>query len=251
MYPRISWSSLQNWEECPQRHLLARQRKRSLIPERYILVGNVLHFASEQLILGCVPEQLVVADALADFDRRVAESTSLGWDDAEREEQRAKVELGAWRLVEMFADEFGSVELGHLKSEMHLFQFYPGWCLEGYMDVAVLGGSRGPVTRVYDVKTGTSHKAGQLQFYGVLCEAYFGERPETLAWIEPLARGVVEVAVLHDEHMAMKKRIMDAVIGIQAEAFTTDGFPKKCSRCSSEAWCPATNQVRAMKLREV
>ncbi len=250
MYPRLSWSTLSAFEECPQRYLLHRQRKRSLIPERYVLVGNVLHYASEQLILRGVPETQVASAALADFDRRVAEATSLGWDDAEREEQRAKVGHGVWRLIELFAEEFETIPDWHLKSEVHLYQFYPGWAIEGYMDVVVQA-DRGHVKRVYDVKTGTSHKAGQLEFYSVLCEAYFGERPEKLAWIEPLGRGVVEVVVTDEDHMEMKRRIRDAVIHIRSDVFPTDGFPKKCSRCNSEQFCPATEQTRAMKLRTV
>ncbi len=228
------------------RYKLHRERKRNLIPTRYVLVGNVMHYASEQLLLGSRYVNDIVEDALRDFDRRVAEATTLGWDEGERAEQKAKVEQGVWRLAELFDDEFEEYRKSDMEAEMHLFQFYQGWALEGYMDVVWVPDDY-PLA-VYDVKTGSSHKAGQLQFYGVLCEAYFGQRPQKLAWIEPLGRGVVEVPVTDEEHAEMKDRIQRVVRMIASDEFETSGFPKKCSRCNSEPFCPATEKSRAMKL---
>lgn len=249
MYPRLSWSTLQAYEECPQRYFLWRQRKRKLIPEKFTLVGNTLHYTSEQLILGSMSESKIVESAVLDYSRRVQESTSLGWSQAEITENMQRVHDGAWRLIEIYSEEFNSVNLRDIIPELHLYRFYETWCLEGYMDLAVVfAGSRGEIEKVYDVKTGTSHKRGQLEFYSVLVEAYQGVRPEKLAFIEPLARGVVEVKVSREDHDAMKTRIMKAAMHIKKNEFPTDGFPKACFRCSSEPFCPATERARNGKL---
>jgi CRISPR/Cas system-associated exonuclease Cas4 (RecB family) len=188
----------------------------------------------------------------------VAEARTLGWNEAETAEARDKVTYGAWRMVELYEEEFGlgdkqAEREGQILSEMHLFKFYKGWCLEGYIDVAVQPDREvhtlpEKLEAVYDVKTGTSHEQGQLQFYDVLVEAYFGMRPKRLCWIEPLARGVVEVMVTPEENFAMKQRIKAAVESIQANEFPTSGFPKKCGWCSSSPFCPATERARNMKL---
>lgn len=248
IYPRLSWTTLQMIEECPQRYLLHKQRRRSPIPERYVLVGNVMHYASEQLILGVNPIQAVVSDSLADFDRRVLESTALGWNEQEMTEKREQVEPGVWRLAEIYDDEFASLDRGDLRAEVHLFRFFPGWAIEGYMDVAQMAHGQRFIEKVYDVKTGSSHKVGQLQFYSVLIEAYQGERPEGFAWIEPLGRGLVRVTVTDDEHEEMKQRIKRAVLEVVKGEFPTDGFPSKCSRCPSETFCPALDGARNFKL---
>ncbi len=248
MYPRLSWTTLQAWEDCPQRLLLHRQRKRKPISQRYVLVGSVLHYVSEQLLLRANDISDIVQQADRDFMRRVQEADVLGWDADELDENRERVTTGAWRLAELYDEEFGGTDRAALIPELHLFQFYPGWALEGYMDIAVMESHRAYAERVYDVKTGTSHQAGQLEFYSVLCEARFGVRPEYLAWIEPLARGVVEVPVTDQAHEEMKLRVVAAVKGIRAGDFVTSGFPKKCSRCPSETMCPATDWARAGRL---
>ncbi len=246
-YPRLSWSTLKNIEECAQRYPLHRERKRTPLPERWVLVGNVMHYVSEQLIMGVLQVGDIVEAAVRDFERRVREAHTLGWDASEMAEHRQRVITGAWKLAELFDDEFSSVDRGDLRSEMHLFRFYRGWCLEGYMDVVHTEG-RDKVLAVYDVKTGSSHTQGQLQFYDVLVEAYFGRRPEKLAWIEPLARGIVPVVVTPEENHEMKKRIKAAVDVITTGEFPATGFPKKCGRCPSEPFCPATQAARNMKI---
>lgn len=249
MYPRLSWSTLKAIEECEQRYLLHRERKRTPIPERYVLVGNVMHYASEQLVLGGVGHEMIVAQAVWDFDRRVREARTLGWDADELHEKRENVKAGVWRLAEIFDELFANVERDLIKPEMHLYSFHPsGWAIEGYIDLAVVTPVPGRVvTDVFDVKTGSSHEAGQLQFYDVLIETYFGRRPERLGWIEPLGRGLVEVPVTPEENHEMKKRIKAALEVITKGEFDTTGFPKKCGRCPSEPFCPATDAARKME----
>lgn len=249
MYPRLSWSTLQQIEDCPQRYLLHRQRKRKPLPERLVLVGNVIHYVSEQLILGAVSAGEIVSQAVRDFDRRVAEAHTLGWDAIELQMNRSRVITGAWKLAELYDELFRETERAAIKPEMHLFKFYKGWALEGYIDIAVMDSEhRRLVQGVFDVKTGTSHKKGQLQFYDVLIEAYFGMRPDRLAWIEPLGRGIVPVVVTPEENHEMKKRIKSAVELITTGEFPATGFPKKCSWCPSEPFCPATQAARNMKI---
>ncbi len=232
------------------RHKMNRERKRKPIPERFVLVGNVLHYVSEQLILKAIPEADIVEQAVLDFNRRVAESVNLGWNIEEIAEAQARVESGAWRLAELYAEKFKGWELGGLIPELHLFKFYENWALEGYIDVAMMTESRVP-KGIYDVKTGSSHKRGQLEFYSVLCEAYFGKRTDKFYWIEPLGRGVVEVVVTDEDHDAMKQRIVHAAEAIMRDDFPTEGFPNKCGYCSARDWCPATDASRAGKFPDV
>ena len=252
MYPRISYSSLTKYEDCHLRLKLHREHKYKPIPVRYVLIGNVLHYVSEQLLLRSLPEQEIVSQAVLDYERRIDEADTLGWDVEEIEEGRLKVVNGSWRLIEIYADLLGGYKREQLLPELHLFKFYEGWSLEGYMDVVVMHENRRMAIKVFDVKTGTSHKADQLTFYAVLCEAYFGTAPEELAFVEPLARGVVGVTVTPGDLADMKGRIARAARGMQAGEFGATGFPKKCSWCPSETMCPATAAARAGKIdREV
>jgi CRISPR/Cas system-associated exonuclease Cas4 (RecB family) len=248
MYPRLSWSSLNAYEECAMRHKLQRARKRKPIPEHVILVGNVLHYASEQLILGSCSADEIVEQSVRDFDRRVDEATMLGWDAQEIDEHRGRVFQGASRLVELYAEEFKDWigVWGGLVAELHILKFYRSWALEGYMDVAMMTHENVPKA-IYDVKTGSSHKRGQLEFYSVLCEAYFGAKPDHLYWIEPLGRGIVEVVVTDEEHNEMQQRIAQAAEKIMKGEFPVSGFPSKCGWCSSRDFCSATEASRTGK----
>lgn len=251
MYPRISYTSLTKYEDCHLRLKLHREHKYKQIPTRFVLVGNVLHYVSEQLLLRAIPEQEIVEQALHDFDRRVREADNLGWDAEEQATAKEKIARGAWRLVEIYAELFGGYKREQLIPELHIFKFYEGWSLEGYMDIAVMREDRRIALKVFDVKTGTSHKADQLTFYAVMCEAYFGEAPEELAFIEPLARGIVPVTLTPGDRDSMKDRIKRAVIGMQNDDFGATGFPKKCSWCPSETVCPATAAARAGRIGKV
>lgn len=251
MYPRISYLSLTKYEDCNLRLKLHRERKYKQIPTRFVLVGNVLHYVSEQLLLRSISEQEIVSQAVLDYERRVSEADTLGWDAEELEEGRIKVVNGAWRLIEIYAKVFEQYKREQLLPELHLFKFYEGWSLEGYMDVVVMHENRRMALNVIDVKTGTSHKRDQLVFYAVLCEAYFGTLPHWLAFVEPLARGYVPVTITPEDVASMKERIKAAVLGMQADAFEATGFPKKCSWCPSETMCPATAAARAGKIGRV
>lgn len=246
MYPRISWSSLNAFEECNMRHKLNRERKRAPIPASVVTVGNVLHYVSEQLITNQRHDYAaVIEQAERDFDRRVLEAETLGWSAEEVQEKRDRVTVGAGQLVNLYTQHF--IAGPAYKAELHILKFYEGWSLEGYLDVTKFAkdGDQVWVDEVWDVKSGGS-KNGQLHFYSVLCEAYFGRRPESLGFIEPLARGMVPIGVTDDQHMAMKQRIFDAVTAIRNDEFPTSGFPSKCGWCSSRAFCPATDKARAM-----
>lgn len=244
IHARLSWSSMTAWEACNMRNLLARQRKRKPIPAKVVMVGNVIHYAAEQIMLGAVPEDQIVEQALLDFDRRVVEAIDLGLGAHEIAEKRLLVEEGTWRLINLLDEEFASVSPDALQSEMHLMKFYKGWALEGYMDIVQMESRTLPVG-VYDVKTGSSHDQGQLQFYSVLSEAYFGVRPKRFGWIEPLGRGIVPVTVTDEEHEAMQQRIMRAVVGIKNGEFGTTGFPKACGWCSSKDFCPMFDKAKS------
>jgi hypothetical protein len=248
MYPRLSWTTLKEYEECPQRYKLYREKKRTPIPERYVLTGNVVHYATEMLASGLYEVDYIYEQAGRDFDRRVAEG-SVGWSLSEQVEQYERCMAGVEKMIELFTiPDYGFFAMS---SEMELVKHYGGWTIEGYIDLARWGKTEEgllAVDQVWDVKTGTSHEDGQLAFYSVLCEAVFGERPEKLGWIEPLGRGVVERVITPDAHMAMKQRIRDAARGIAGDVFTTSGFPKKCGRCSHAPWCPALENTRKMKL---
>lgn len=246
MYPRISYTTMKAYEECHLRHQLHRQRKRKRIPQEYVLVGSVIHYVAEQWLLRASSIEGMVADALRDFDRRVAEEEVPPWTPEDTEMHRERTKVGAERLIELMGEEFRSVAAGNLQSEMHILKFYDSWMLEAYIDVINVTPNMRPIA-VYDVKTGTSHHQDQLTFYGVVCEQYMGDRPEKYAWIEPLGRGVVYVSITEDEHEEMKRRIGRAVLAIAADEFQPTGFPSKCSRCPSKTMCPATEASREMR----
>lgn len=257
MYPRVSWTTLQKYEECPQQFFLHREKKRRDIPERYVITGNVSHWVMEECMHGQASADEIIEQAMFDFDRRVAEARSLGMSPSEVAEERLRCEHAVTRLIELL-DEFW--QPGWV-TERELRKYYSGWAIEGYLDLSTVAQykiripgtedeweMRPYVTEVWDVKTGSSHRNGQLAFYSVLCEAYYGLRPQKFGWIEPLGRGQVEIGISDEDHEEMKQRIAAAVRGIAADAFPTDGFPKKCQRCASVDFCPAMARTRSMSL---
>lgn len=237
MYPRISWSSLKRFEECPQKFKLYREKKRKPIKESWVIRGNVLHFSLEQILTGR-PKSLIVEDAMRDHARMVEEARNLGWDEGEIAESEGMVRQGAAKLVELMEeyDHSGWV------SELRIFKFYKDWCLEGIIDAWDPA-----LPEVFDLKTG-SWDHGQMVFYSVLHATYFGEYPRKTTVIEPLGRGMVDVVITPDEIRDMKDRIQRAVLAIGANDFPTSGFPEKCSWCPSARWCPAQAKTREGRL---
>ena len=235
MYPRISWSSLKRYEECPQRYYLGRQKKRKPITEAWVLRGNVLHFALEQLTQGVAPID-VIDNSILNHERMVEEAIDLGWGPSEIEESENKVAHGAKRLTELYAQ----LDYPGIVSEMRVFKFYQGWCLEGVFDLYAPG-------MVADLKSG-SWDAGQMVFYEVLYRAQFQEPTDRVLVIEPLGRGLVDVVVTEEEIDLMRHRIKDVVEGVHANKFPTTGFPDKCNWCQNEPWCPATMKAREGRL---
>ncbi len=243
MYARISWASLKRYEECPMRYKLARERKKKPFKEAWVLRGNVLHYTLEQMVIGQLPGVLLES-ALRDHDRQVAEAYNLGWGPQEIAESRAKVEVAVGNLIPLYAEVKETYPM--LLSELRLLKFYQDWALEGVLDLySPETESHGAL--IADLKSGT-WESGQLVFYAVLHESYFGRPVEKLLVIEPLGRGLVWVPVVEQEIQEMKDRIMQAVVGIDTDQFPTKGFPDKCSWCISEPWCPATAKTREGRL---
>ncbi len=244
MYPRISWSTLKKYEECPMKYRLHREQKRKPFKVAWMLRGNVLHYTLEQMVtMGLAPGGYKEA-ALRDHERMVQEARGLGWGPGEVLESEAKVVVGVEKLMHLFAEVRQTYP--NLLSEMRLMRFYKGWTLEGVLDLySPATESHGSL--IADLKSGT-WESGQMVFYAMLHEAYFKRPVDKLLVIEPLGRGLVWVPIVEQEIQEMKDRVMQAVVGIDTNQFPTTGFPDKCSYCLSAPWCPATIRSREGRL---
>lgn len=241
MYARVSYSALERFEACSMRFLLHRERKRSALPPRYVLKGNSLH-AGLGLWIESGGRISVYQGAVWEFERRLREERPA-WTKAETVEVLGEVKAGAERTQELLEGRWlDPHSAGALVSEASLFRAYPGWMMEGYIDLMVARGRE-----VWDLKSGRWH-ADQLVFYDVLVEAVMGFRPDVVGVIEPLGRGLVTVPI-SDEHRAdMRRRIQVYVERVTADDYKFEGYPDECGRCLSKPFCSRWDAARSGSL---
>lgn len=241
MFPRISWSSLRRFEQCPQRYFLARKGLEAPIPCRVVVVGSAVHNAVQSFVQGHTfdPEAYASEDVRRLVDEARVRDEDYSVADTEVDGFAAEASRVAGVVVSAVSDRLARDS--KFASEVSMNRYYGGWSLEGRIDLL----ERTPQNQLFlwDIKTGRSEPdPDQLRFYDVLARGV-NVRPDTVGWLDRHGR-FFEVVSGSDERAALRHRISRAVESIRADSFSFDGFPNECNRCRCNIVCPRMEVTR-------
>ena len=243
MFPRISWSSLRRFEECPQKYYLARKGKEADIPIKIVGVGLATHSAVQSWVQGHTDRPCEYAEQ--DLWRRVDEATERG-DFSVSEDQIEGLAAKASEYTRSITDIISTKmdRASTFAAEVHMNRYYQGWSLEGRIDLL----ERTPQNQLFlwDIKTGQTERyapdSDQLIFYDVLARAV-NVTLDCVGWIDRFG-AFYPIDSDGSRRAKMRRRIKRAVEHIGAGHFPYMGFPERCVKCRCNSSCPALEPNR-------